>query len=69
MPLQWTDQPAAVRAGEELDAERLREYLAERLPDAAGELAVEQFPRGFSNLTYLLRLGGRPGRHGARHGA
>ncbi len=53
----WTDRPAAVRAGEELDLERLAAYLGERLPELAGPLAVEQFPRGFSNLTYLLHCG------------
>ena len=56
---QWNDRPAAVRAGEELDAERLRAYLGEHLPDLDGEIEVEQFPRGFSNLTYLLRAGDR----------
>jgi aminoglycoside phosphotransferase (APT) family kinase protein len=58
------DRPAPVRAGEELDAERLAGYLREHLPGAAadlaaGGLAIEQFPRGYSNLTYLLRLGDR----------
>jgi aminoglycoside phosphotransferase (APT) family kinase protein len=33
--------------------------LAERLPDAAGDVTVEQFPGGFSNLTYLVRVGGK----------
>ncbi len=51
------DQPTNVRDGEQLDAEKLEAYLAENLPGAAGSLTVEQFPSGFSNLTYLLRLG------------
>ena len=51
----WLDRPGAVRAGEALDIERLDRYLKSRLPDLAGQLAVEQFPSGFSNLTYLLR--------------
>ncbi|RDI94447.1 phosphotransferase family protein, partial [Meiothermus sp. QL-1] len=51
------DQPAPVRQGEELNLEALRAYLLEHLPGASGELEVLQFPRGFSNLTYLLRLG------------
>ena len=38
---------------------KLGEYLERELPDAGGSLAVEQFPSGFSNLTYLLRLGDR----------
>ncbi len=59
MKSRWTDRPAAVRAGEELDVERLAAYLGARLPDFSGPLTVEQFPRGFSNLTYLLRCGDR----------
>ena len=53
------DRPAAVRAGEELDPAALEVYLREALPEAAGPVRVEQFPRGFSNLTYLVRAGGR----------
>ncbi|MEM7483305.1 MAG: phosphotransferase family protein [Acidobacteriota bacterium] len=52
------DQPTAVRPGEELAAERLAPYLHQAL-DLAGDLTVEQFPSGFSNLTYLLRLDDR----------
>jgi aminoglycoside phosphotransferase (APT) family kinase protein len=44
----------------------LAAYLRARLPevvggdfDVSGPLTVEQFPGGHSNLTYLLRLGGR----------
>ncbi len=51
------DQAAPVRQGEELDVARLEAYLTENLPGAGGPLVVEQFPRGFSNLTYLLKLG------------
>ena len=35
----------------------LEAYLTQHLPGSAGPLAVEQFPHGHSNLTYLLRLG------------
>lgn len=56
---QALDQPAAVRPGEALDTERLQAFLRENLADADGPLEVEQFPSGFSNLTYLLRLGER----------
>jgi aminoglycoside phosphotransferase (APT) family kinase protein len=51
------DQPGAVRPGEELDTVRLAAFLRAAIPGAAGELTVAQFPRGYSNLTYLLRLG------------
>ncbi|MEW5930691.1 MAG: phosphotransferase family protein [Gemmatimonadota bacterium] len=53
------DRAAAVRPGEELDAAALEAYLRDALPGVAGPVVVEQFPRGFSNLTYLLRAGGR----------
>ena len=52
-----TDQPTQIRPGEELDTARLQAYLLEHLPGARGSLEVLQFPSGFSNLTYLLRLG------------
>jgi aminoglycoside phosphotransferase (APT) family kinase protein len=51
------DTAAPVRPGEELPVAPLEAYLAEHLPHAAGSLTVEQFPHGFSNLTYLLRRG------------
>jgi aminoglycoside phosphotransferase (APT) family kinase protein len=53
------DRAAPVRAGEELDVAALQAHLRERLPDFAGPVEVRQFPRGFSNLTYLVRAGGR----------
>jgi aminoglycoside phosphotransferase (APT) family kinase protein len=56
-PRGFNDEPRAVRAGEELDAARLAAYLRERLPVVEGEVEVRQFPAGFSNLTYLLRVG------------
>jgi aminoglycoside phosphotransferase (APT) family kinase protein len=52
------DQAGTVRAGEELDLARLRPFLHELFGDS-GALAVEQFPSGHSNLTYLVRLGAR----------
>ena len=55
--MQIIDQAAPVRRGEALDSAALEHYLLANLPDAAGPLVVTQFPGGFSNLTYLLRLG------------
>ena len=52
------DDTRPVRDGEQLDVARLQDYLAAHLPAAAGNtLAVEQFPHGHSNLTYLIRSG------------
>jgi aminoglycoside phosphotransferase (APT) family kinase protein len=45
---------AAVRSGEELDRAALTKYLADKIEGGAS-LAIEQFPGGHSNLTYLLR--------------
>lgn len=53
------DQATDVRAGEALDVARLEAYLTAHVGDINGPLIVEQFPSGFSNLTYLLRLGDR----------
>jgi aminoglycoside phosphotransferase (APT) family kinase protein len=53
------DEAGSVRQGEELDIPKLGAYLADQLGDMAGDLTVEQFPHGHSNLTYLVRLGNR----------
>src|SRR5215213_8408526 len=53
------DRSRAIRPGEELPNERLLAYLQNHLPDLNGPLQIEQFPAGFSNLTYLLRAGNR----------
>lgn len=51
------DRPEKVREGAELDTTRLAPWLAAQgLP---GDVAVMQFPRGYSNVTYLLRVGDR----------
>lgn len=48
-----------VRPGEELPLEPLSAWLSASLGEGDGPLAVEQFPGGHSNLTYLVRWGGR----------
>ena len=50
------DQAKPMRAGEELDLAALTAYL-EREVGARGAVAVEQFPGGHSNLTYLVHHG------------
>jgi aminoglycoside phosphotransferase (APT) family kinase protein len=62
LPTPAIDAPRAVAAGEEIDPARLRAYL-ESLPEPLGgadePIAIEQFPGGHSNLTYLVRVGAR----------
>jgi aminoglycoside phosphotransferase (APT) family kinase protein len=54
------DKPANIRAGEELDVQKLEPYLREKFPAAAtSQLQIQQYPRGHSNLTYAIRLGER----------
>jgi len=53
------DQSHPVRAGEEVDEAKLHAYLIKHLSGLVGPLVVEQFPSGFSNLTYLVRSGDR----------
>jgi aminoglycoside phosphotransferase (APT) family kinase protein len=43
-----------VRSGEELPLDALRAWLAESVPELGKLERVEQFPGGFSNLTYLV---------------
>ena len=50
---------APVRHGEELDRERLSDYLKGKLEGAEDGVTIQQFPGGHSNLTYMLRAGER----------
>jgi aminoglycoside phosphotransferase (APT) family kinase protein len=52
----FLDRPHAVRRGEELDAEKVAEFLRGALPEPPSGLPeIAQFPSGASNLTYLIR--------------
>ncbi len=53
----YIDIPQTVRQGEELNLENLKRFLHTEIPDLQGEIQIAQFPSGFSNLTYLLRIG------------
>ena len=50
------DQAKKVRDGEALNEEALRSYLQNALGETSGDLKVQQFPSGFSNLTYLINF-------------
>src|SRR5689334_17333462 len=47
------DQPVSVRQGEELDLKALNNFLSEKT-SIGPVLSQQQFPGGYSNLTYLL---------------
>ena len=47
-----------IRKGEELNVDRLGEYIRNRMPTPFSTIELFQFTAGSSNLTYLIRLGG-----------
>lgn len=49
------DQPGSVRQGEELDQAKLQAYLRTVFPGFHREFSIQQFPSGYSNLTYLIQ--------------
>jgi aminoglycoside phosphotransferase (APT) family kinase protein len=53
----YIDQPRPVRSDEEIDLAHLEPYLRAQLSHLSGEISIEQFPAGYSNLTFLLRFG------------
>lgn len=55
--MSFIDPSRAPRAGEELDLKVVRDFLGANIPGIDGDFVIEQFPSGYSNLTYLLRVG------------
>jgi aminoglycoside phosphotransferase (APT) family kinase protein len=51
------DTAGEIRKGEELDLDKLKQYLRPILGEQVGKLSAKQFPGGFSNLTYQLSCG------------
>lgn len=50
-----TDIPVAVRDEEQIELGKLNDYLRKHTQDIGEVLTVEQFPGGFSNLTYCIK--------------
>jgi len=51
------DKPVNMRSGEELDLKTIDAFLKDSIPGLEGRLSITQFPSGYSNLTYLIRIG------------
>ena len=49
------DKAIKAREGDAPDLDKLKNYLSALLPGFDGELTIEQFPGGYSNLTFLLK--------------
>ena len=54
--MDFTDQPSEIRNGEELDNTRVEAFIRDSIPGLSGEMIIQQFPRGHSNLTYLITI-------------
>ena len=50
------DKAKQVRKGEQLNEKALESYMIKALGVDQGKLIVQQFPSGFSNLTYLIKF-------------
>src|SRR6056297_3122407 len=53
------DTPTKIRDGEELDQAAVESFLKQHIKGLSGTLEIKQFPSGFSNLTYFIRVGDR----------
>ncbi len=49
------DEPVDIRKDEELDVQKLEEFLKDNIPGLDGDITVKQFKQGYSNLTYLIQ--------------
>ena len=54
-----TDQASAIREGEELPDKQVEAFIRDEIEGVKGPVIVRQFPRGHSNLTYLISAGAR----------
>ncbi|MCP4688589.1 MAG: phosphotransferase family protein [Desulfobacterales bacterium] len=57
--MDFSDKAKEIREGEELDEKRIEAFLKDAVRGLSGACTIRQFPRGFSNLTYLVVVGGR----------
>ncbi len=53
------DRATSVRSGEELDEKLVLEFLKGHIPNLNDDIEIKQFPSGFSNLTYFIKVGGK----------
>lgn len=55
--MDFTDKAVSVRKGEELDPQKIRQFLVAAIPNLRGDVTIKQFASGYSNLTYLVTIG------------
>ena len=54
-----SDQARDIRPGEEFNSAGVEAFLRDSIPGLQGAMAIQQFPSGHSNLTYLIAFGDR----------
>lgn len=59
MNMTLIDAPTQIREGEELNTTAVETYLKDTISGLTGKLTVQQYPSGYSNLTYLIQVGNR----------
>lgn len=57
--MDFIDKTKPIREGEEFDIRKVGAFLREAIPGLEGDVSVAQFPGGYSNLTYLVKVGDR----------
>lgn len=55
--MSFVDSAVSPRKGEELDPKVIAKFLRNHVEGIQGEAVIEQFPSGYSNLSYLVRMG------------
>jgi aminoglycoside phosphotransferase (APT) family kinase protein len=55
--MEMKDTAQEIREGEGLDEGKIYDCLMANIPGLSGPMTLTQFPSGFSNLTYLVRVG------------
>ena len=55
--MDYNDKAKNIRQGEELDEKKIGAFLKESIKGLEGDISIQQFPSGYSNLTYLVIVG------------
>ena len=53
--MDFIDKAVDIREGEELDLNRVEAFLRDSIPGLEGEIAIRQFPGGYSTDQWIKR--------------
>ncbi len=57
--MDFSDKAKETRRGEELDVNAVKNFMKDNIKGLEGSIRIQQFPGGYSNLTYLVTAGNR----------